>query len=390
MPVLGVGSGVVGGIYQATASGAIAHGKACIINSDGTVTQAAAVAGGTLHIQHYYYIYSYSLATPFNTSATTEGTFYDSNSSSSYDFYNNHSASSSNFNGAHSWSSDGTKFFTADSNAANSKIHEFTATTGFDVTTLSYVDAYTIGGKHTYPRAMDFKPDGTEVYVSGRFDSNVHQWTLSTAWDISTASFTRTFDTTRDDNQQGLRFKPDGTKMYVTDRTNDQVDQYTLSTAWDISTASFDSVSLDVSSYDALLRDVVFNDDGTEVFIAGGSSPSIIDYTLSTAYNLSTASFRSETNPGGTIPYGISFSDGGNCNNDNFIGISQGAVSNGEVASIKVIGGIDTNQSGLTPNALCYTSKSGTIVSASGGATVGLALSPTSVLIKGPYDMLFD
>lgn len=389
MASLGKSLSPLGGVFKATASGSIANGKACIINSNGTVSQAAAVAGGTFHIQHYYYMYSFSLATAFDTSATTSGTFAEANSAGDYKFYNNHSASSSNFNGAHSWSSDGTKFFTLDANAANSKIHEFTATSGFDVTTLSFVDSYTVGGKHANPRAMDFKTDGTEVYVSGRFDSNVHQWTLSTAWDISTASFTRTFDTTRDDNQQGLRFKPDGTKMYVTDRTNDEVDQYTLSTAWDISSASFDSVSLDVSSYDSLLRDVIFNDDGTLVTIAGGGGTSVIDYTLSTAYNLSTASFRSETTVH-TIPYGISFSDGGNCNNDNFIGISEGAYTNGQTAKIKVIGAIDTNQSGLTTNALCYTNNAGTIVSTAGGATVGLALSPTSVLIKGPYDMLFD
>ena len=389
MASLGKSTSPIGGVYRATASGSIANGKACLINSNGTVTQAAAVAGGTFNLGYYTTIYQYTLATPFDTSATTSGTYAAANSASAAKAYGHLSASSGNYSAAHNWSSDGTKFFTVDSNGSSSKIHEFTATTGFNVTTLSYVDAYTIGGKEANPRAMDFKTDGTEVYVCGRSNSNVHQYTLSTAWDISTASFTRTFDTTQDDLQHGLRFKPDGTKMYVTDRTDDEVHQFTLSTAWDISSASFDSVSLDVSSYDALLRDVVFNDDGTVVFIAGGSGTSIIDYTLSTAYNLSTASFRSETAVPIT-PHGISFTPGGNCNNNNFIGISEGAYTNGQTAKIKVIGAIDTNQSGLTPNALCYTNDAGTIVSTAGGATVGLALSPTTVLIKGPYDMLFD
>ena len=45
MPVLGLSNNVLGGIYQATASGAIAKGKACIINSNGTVSQAGPISG---------------------------------------------------------------------------------------------------------------------------------------------------------------------------------------------------------------------------------------------------------------------------------------------------------------------------------------------------------
>ena len=35
MPVIGSGNNVYGGIYQATASGAIADGKAVMVNADG-------------------------------------------------------------------------------------------------------------------------------------------------------------------------------------------------------------------------------------------------------------------------------------------------------------------------------------------------------------------
>ena len=45
MPVLTQNSNVLGGIYQATASGAIAKGKACIINSNGTESQAGPISG---------------------------------------------------------------------------------------------------------------------------------------------------------------------------------------------------------------------------------------------------------------------------------------------------------------------------------------------------------
>ena len=60
MPVLKQKSNVLGGIYQATASGSIAKGKACIINSDSTVSQATSVAGRRAYIITGYEAVSYT------------------------------------------------------------------------------------------------------------------------------------------------------------------------------------------------------------------------------------------------------------------------------------------------------------------------------------------
>jgi DNA-binding beta-propeller fold protein YncE len=84
-------------------------------------------------------------------------------------------------------------------------------------------DGYVIGSKTTHPRGLAFKTDGTEMYVVSYGDSNVHQWTLSTGFDVSTASFTRTLDTTRADYGQAITFKPAGTKMYVTEDTAEAI-----------------------------------------------------------------------------------------------------------------------------------------------------------------------
>ncbi len=78
MPVLGLSNNVLGGIYQATASGAIANGKACIINSNGTVSQAGSIAGKKFLFSNNINggtIYSFDLATAFDTTATTSGTY---------------------------------------------------------------------------------------------------------------------------------------------------------------------------------------------------------------------------------------------------------------------------------------------------------------------------
>ena len=401
MPVLGSGSGVVGGIYQATASGAIAHGKACIINSNGTVSQASAVLGKKIvFIYGYTHPYQYKLANDaydvteaITKDGETDNTYYyAAQDGAGYgdQFYSLVSSQEGGIGGIQ-FSSDGTKFFVTGYNGDD--VNEYTLSTAYDLSTGTFVDAYDISGKTTYPSGIDFKSDGTEMYIVTYGDSNIHQYTLSTGWDVSTSSFTRTLDTTRDDYCHGIRFKPDGTKMYICGSgytSADQTDQYTLSTAWDISSASFDSISLDHSSHDTSPQEILWNDDGTKFFMLGGTGHTITEYTCSTAYQLSSASFLSETFIMTGTHSAMAFSQGGTATNENYIGISQGAVSDGGTASIKVIGGIDTNQSGLTPNALCYIADSGTITSTDTGVIAGQALTPTTVLIKNQYDMLFD
>ena len=52
----------------------------------------------------------------------------------------------------------------------------------------------------------------------------------------------------QDTNANGFIFNATGTKLYVVGRTNRSIFQYSLSTAYDISTASYDSVSFSVAA----------------------------------------------------------------------------------------------------------------------------------------------
>jgi len=401
MASLGKSTSPIGGVLKATASGSIANGKACILNSDGTVSQAALTEGMAINFCTNADLYTYFLASPYDASTTVDGSYYASAQNGNYRSTTG-SQLSANTDSCQdiSFKSDGTKFFVADSGADHTEgwIGEYTLSTAWDIRTLSFVDRYDVSSKSVYPYGLFVKPDGTEAYIAGYgTGDDLDQWTLSTAWDISTASFTRTHAVTETDEYRGgIAFKPDGTKMYIAGGiygnpdTHDKVYVYSLSTAWDISSETYDSVALDFSSYGDAVHAILFNNDGTKLYLWDHNGQNMIIYSMSTAYDLSTASFVSEVSTYTNQILGMAWGAAGSANNTNFIGISDGAYTNGQTAKIKVIGAIDTNQSGLTPNALCYTNDAGTIVSSAGGATVGLALSPTSVLIKGPYDMLFD
>ena len=67
----------------------------------------------------------------------------------------------------------------------------------------------------------------------------------------------------------GVQFKSDGTKMYVTGQATDSTFQYSLSTPYDVSTASYDSVSFNHTAQvsNANCYDLFFKTDGTQMYV---------------------------------------------------------------------------------------------------------------------------
>ena len=148
-----------------------------------------------------------------------------------------------------------------------------------------------ISAKAAYPAGLWFKPDGTKIYHTNT-TADVHEYNLSTAWDITSATFAQTFDAISQVlSLQHVSFSPDGASMYLVCFTNDILYQYSLSTAWDISTASYASKSLNASTQEGQLRKAFFKTDGTKVFLTGSSGDAVYEYSLSTAWDISTASY---------------------------------------------------------------------------------------------------
>ena len=129
----------------------------------------------------------------------------------------------------------------------------------------------------------------------GRQNNSVYQYSLTTGFDLSTASYDSvSFSVaTEDGNPYGLTFNNDGTKMFVTGSSTDSVFQYSLTTGFDLSTASYDSVSFNASSVLGNPSQVKFNLDGTKMFLLDGNASGIVELNLSTAFDISTASFSS-------------------------------------------------------------------------------------------------
>ncbi len=171
-----------------------------------------------------------------------------------------------------------------------------TAAGGWDLTGAAYDSvSFSVAAQDGIPVAVFFKPDGTKMYTLGGTNDDAFQYTLSTPWDVSSASYD---GVSFSFNAQSLAvtkifFKPDGTKMYMVAATPDTVFQYTLATPWDLSTASYDSVSFSVFAQDSSAISIFFKDDGSKMYMMGTATRAVYQYTLATPWDIATASYDS-------------------------------------------------------------------------------------------------
>ena len=215
-------------------------------------------------------------------------------------------------------------------NPTNDSIYSFNMSTNWDITTIgSYNSTVNYEGWNTiYPSGLWFKPDGSKLFVLVLKSSSatstplfvIYEHDLSTNWDITTINTTNVATKSINGSDFGggtvinLNFNANGTKCFVgsdyspagTSIDRDLLVSYNLSTAYDITsmstthnyilTASNPTDNFNVRSYD-------FQDSGYTLYGGGNiqtnfpNTPavykdSIVKWTLTTAYDLSTATYN--------------------------------------------------------------------------------------------------
>lgn len=226
------------------------------------------------------------------------------------------------------FSADGTKMYMI--GTATDSVYQYSLSTAFDLSTASYDSvSFSVTSQESIPLGLTFNTDGTRMYIAGFMNDTVYQYNLTTGFDLSTAYYSNiSFSVASQETAPlGLTFNADGTKMYLVGNTNDTVYQYSLSTGFNLSTASYDSVSFSAASQDTTPTAIVFNADGTKMYIIGQQFDTVYQYTLSTGFDLSTASYDSASfsvASQSTGPHGLAFSN--DFTKMYIIGASNGSV----------------------------------------------------------------
>ena len=175
------------------------------------------------------------------------------------------------------------------SDSSDKTIYERNLSTAFDVSSASGSSSLYLGVS-LQPYSLSFNNDGTKLYVLST--STVYEYDLTTGFDVTTASLSTSNSLSgQETGMQGLTFNNDGTKMFTVGSNNDKVYEYALSSAFDVSSSSLTYTdSLDISSEEYVPTEIKFNHDGTKMYISGSDGDDINEYTLSSAFDITSLS----------------------------------------------------------------------------------------------------
>lgn len=189
--------------------------------------------------------------------------------------------------------SDGYKMFVL--GTISDRVYEYNLSTPWDITSSKYNSRfYSINSQETVPTGLFFRSNGLSMYLVGVNADSIYQYTLTNSWEVTSSSYaSKSFSVATEQNQpRGMFIRSDGLKMYVVGTSGSKITEYNLSTPWDISTASYTTNFFSVSNQESFPEGISFKTDGTKTFVVG-SSGRVIEYILSTPWDITTANYNS-------------------------------------------------------------------------------------------------
>ena len=221
------------------------------------------------------------------------------------------------------FNNDGTKMFIAGKD--NKKVYEYKLCKPYGLGSASYTTSLSISDRVAEPQSIAFNSDGTKIFILDQNTDDVTEYALSTAFDISSASFTTQGCTGIDrgtsnaSKATAMDFNDDGTLLRVVHRTSseDNVMEFTLGTGFSMAgtCTDYDADTNSNTLTDGKPEGMAFSSDGKKMFILGNQNDSIYEYTLTSAYDVTddgailTSTFSISGQEGS--PAGLAFSSDG-------------------------------------------------------------------------------
>ena len=198
-------------------------------------------------------------------------------------------------------------------------ITQYPLTISYDVSTAGApVGVCTVSTQEDTPTGIDFHPNGTKMFVCGQsgvgiFTDAVHEYSLSTPWNIASSSigYTTSYNVGgQEGTPTGVVIGAAGTAMYVVGDTSRTVHQYTLTTPYSIADGNVTytsktlvlSVTLPSTILETSPQDISFNSTGTVLWVLGATNNRIYEFRLGTAWDISTAVFHDDVYVGFNEP----------------------------------------------------------------------------------------
>lgn len=182
------------------------------------------------------------------------------------------------------FSPDGSKMYIVDSAYATTFgiVSEYELSVPWEIVTANFVSSFS----QSYAKCIKFKPDGSACYVlydrSSATTTQIYQYSLSTPWSISTATYEGLGSLVVATTHYSFDFNSDGTKLYTL-RSDDRIYEYRLRTPWDVKSSSILNellVNVSVNAQDNTMTGIYFKPDGTKMYTTGINGDSIYQYSI--------------------------------------------------------------------------------------------------------------
>tara|TARA_Y100000004_G_scaffold196126_1_gene265153 strand:+ start:11712 stop:28643 length:16932 start_codon:yes stop_codon:yes gene_type:complete len=177
---------------------------------------------------------------------------------------------------------DGTKLYALGGDTET--VFQYDLAQPYDTTTgVSVGGTFYVGYQEIDPEAIDFKPDGTKMYMVGTSSDRIFQYNLGQPWEVASAEYngdlTRTTSpaldlaykslVTEDTQPREFIFNYDGSEGFMIGTQRNTVYKYTLSTPWDVDTLVATATTFTVVDYERASQGLFFKPDGSEMYVVG-------------------------------------------------------------------------------------------------------------------------
>jgi hypothetical protein len=174
---------------------------------------------------------------------------------------------------------------------------------GIPTTFSSLSGPHTVSGQTEH--GFHWSKDGTYYYIINQSNTTIYRYICTTPWDATTISAAQTLSAGGSGSKYGITVSEDGKHIYH-GTYNEQIVHIPLSTSHDLTTAGSHTTYTVTGSYsggsnpginpsNANPWDMWVNSDGTKIWslINGvGTRDTVIQFSMSTAYDISTASYE--------------------------------------------------------------------------------------------------
>ena len=178
---------------------------------------------------------------------------------------------------------------------------EYTLATAYDVSSATYAgnaERYNVGSQEASARSIAFNNDGTKMFITGSASDIIHEYTLSTAYDVSTSTYagaSESFLISEDGSVVSVVFNNIGTKMYVLGTTNDKVYEYNL-----------DNPSSPTVCINDAITNITFNTTGA----TGIGTPTNLPTGVTAAWSSNVLTISGTPSVAGTFGYSVPLTGG--------------------------------------------------------------------------------